>query len=100
MRMSSQLACALEPTALRVVVEADLGIALLLSPMRSRLCITPALLSPWCLPAKSSTFSLPADKCCSERFELGCHNFALTWTDAATVSYAGIREYGIMCRFS
>ena len=53
MRMSSQLACALEPMALRVDVEADLGIALLPSPIRSLLHTTLALLRPWCLPAKT-----------------------------------------------
>ena len=58
MRMSSQLACALEPTALRVDVEADLGILLLPSPMRSLLRTTLALLRPWCLPADSSSLEL------------------------------------------
>lgn len=53
--MSSQLACALEPMALRVDVEADLGIALLPSPMRSLLRTTLALLRPWCLPAADSS---------------------------------------------
>ena len=58
MRISSQLACALEPMALRVEVEADLGIALLPRPMRALLPTTLALLRPWCLPAENSSLEV------------------------------------------
>lgn len=39
--------------ALRVDVEADLGMALLRSPMRCLLRTTLAFVIPWCLPART-----------------------------------------------
>lgn len=67
--MSSQLACALEPMALRVDVEADLGIALLPSPMRCLLRTTLALLKPWCLPAENISLEVENWLCADGEFD-------------------------------